>query len=167
MRKNIGSSNGLFDEETGVFRPSVFDFFLNWEIKRSFRYRNFVSLVMLEPNVKWQSKQSLRELIKLITKNIRDTDVVGRLNGYRFGIILLSSDLDGAYIMSERLLNHINNYVFEEEPEKTISISIGGACFPTNGIEKEVVYKLAEEMLNKAKQGKKTNICFPHLETFE
>ncbi|MDL1970265.1 MAG: diguanylate cyclase [Candidatus Desulfofervidaceae bacterium] len=159
--------NSLFDEETGAFRHPVFDFFLNWEIRRSFRYRNFVSLVMLEPNIKLQSKQTLRELMHLITKNIRDTDVVGRLNGYyRFGIILLASDLDGAYIMAERLLNHINNYVFKEEPQKTLSISIGGACFPTNGIEKEMVYKLAEEMLNKAKQKKKKNkMCFPHFET--
>ncbi len=152
----------LFDQETGAFRPHIFDLWLDWEIRRGFRYQNFVSLIMLEPDTPLQDRKSLQDLVKLLRKNVRDTDIIGRLNGQRFGVILLLADLDGAYIMSKRLVEHVNEYVFEREPEKRIRLSIGGACFPTNGVDRNMLLEKAESMLIQAKQnGQK--ICLPHI----
>jgi two-component system cell cycle response regulator len=163
MRRQVQRfKNVLFDEETGVFRSDIFDLWLDWEIKRGFRYQNFVSLVMLEPDQPFHDKKSLKDLVSLVKKNVKDTDIIGRLDSQRFGIILLLADLDGAYVMSERLLEDVNEYVFEREPSKRIKISIGGACFPTNGIDKRVLLEKAEDMLKQAKQnGQK--ICLPHI----
>ncbi len=141
----------FLDRETGVFKRNLFNFWLEWEIKRGLRYQNFISLIVLEPDNLIRNIKTLKDLVKLIKKNVRDTDIIGRLNEQKFGIILLMSDSEGAFFMASRLLEHVNNYVFEKEPHKRLPLSIGGSCFPTNGIEKDVLIKKAEAMLLKAK----------------
>ncbi len=142
----------FFDEETRVFKDRIFDFWLEWEIKRSLRYQNFISLIVLEPDSPVTNIKTLRDLVKVIKKNVRDTDIIGRLNGQKFGVILLMSDLDGAFIMARRLSEHVDNYIFEEEPHNKVTLSIGGSCFPTNGIEKNILVEKAELMLIEAKK---------------
>ena len=153
----------LFDKETGVFCTPVFDFFLEYEIKRSFRYQAFATLVMLQPDRKVSHIESIGELVKVLKRNIRETDIIGRLNGYKFGIILIGADLDGAWIMAKRVLEHVNNYEFVKEPDKKLPVSIGGACFPTNSVEKNELMLMAEKMLKMAQKRGGNIICFPHL----
>ncbi len=144
----------FLDKDTRVFKRDLFNFWFEWEIKRGIRYQNFISFIVLEPDRAITNVKSLRDLVKVIKKNVRDTDIIGRLNDQKFGIILLMSDLDGAYIMASRLIEHVNNYIFEKEPFNSIDLSIGGACFPTNGIEKNVLIEKAELMLIEAKRNK-------------
>jgi hypothetical protein len=144
----------LLEEETGAFLSNFFDFLVEWEIKRSLRYQNFATLLILEPDQKPQSPETLRILITLIRKNIRETDLIGRIGKARFGILLLKTDLDGAYIIASRIMDHISNYRFSKEKVQYLTLSIGGACFPINStsIDRCDLCKEAEDALKVAKK---------------
>jgi diguanylate cyclase (GGDEF)-like protein len=145
---------GLFNEETGVLSSDFFDFLVEWEIKRSLRYQNFATLLILEPDRKPQSPETLGRLGTLIRKNVRETDLIGRIGKARFGILLLKTDLDGAYIITSRIMDHISNYIFSQEEVQQLTLSIGGACFPINStsIERSDLFKEAEDALKVAKK---------------
>ncbi len=161
--KTISKNKGdLFDEETGALLSDFFDFLVEWEIKRSLRYQNFATLLMLEPDRRPRSPETLRTLVMLIKKNSRETDLIGRISKVRFGILLLTTDLDGAYIIASRIMDHISNYIFSQEKVQHLTLSIGGACFPINStsIERFDLFKEAEDALKVAK--KKGNcVYFP------
>jgi len=163
IEKILIDGNGFLDRETKALISPLFNFLLDWEIRRSFRYQDFASLLILEPDKEPRDIKTLAELVSLIRRNIRETDIIGRLNGLRFGIILLAADLDGAYIMASRIMGHINNYAFSKEPQQRLNISIGGACFPTNSINKDTLFQLAKEMLEEAHKRGGNTICLPHL----
>lgn len=163
IEKILANGSGFLDEETKALISPLFNFFLDWEIRRSFRYQNFASLLMLEPYNKPRNIETLAELVSLIKRNVRETDIIGRLNDFRFGIILLAADLDGTYIMSSRIMEHINNYAFSKEPQHRLKISIGGACFPTNSLDKDTLFQLAKEMLEEAHKRGGNTVCLPHL----
>ena len=161
--KTIGNSkDGLFYEETGALLSYFFGFLVEWEIKRSFRYQNFATLLMLEPDRKPRSSETLRTLVMLIKKNIRETDLIGRINKVRFGTLLLTTDVDGAYIIASRIMDHISNYIFSNEKDQHLTLSIGGACFPINStsIERSDLFKEAEDALKVAKK-KGNSVYFP------
>ena len=145
----------LLDEETGVLLPNVFNFLVEWEIKRSFRYQNFVTLLILEPDRQLEyPPNTLNILVNLINQNIRGTDLIGRIGKTRFGILLLASDVDGAYIITSRILDHISNYIFSQEKGQHLTVSIGGACFPihSTSTEKSELFKEAEDAFKIAKK---------------
>jgi hypothetical protein len=144
----------LLEEETGALLSNFFDFLVEWEIKRSLRYQNFATLLILEPDQKLQSPESLGILVTLIKKNVRETDLIGQIGKLRFGILLLKTDLDGAYIIASRIMDHINNYIFSKEKAQHLTLSIGGACFPINStsVDRCALFKEAEDALKVAKK---------------
>jgi hypothetical protein len=158
------STRNLLDGETGTLLSHFFDFFVEWEIKRSFRYQNFATLLIVEPEQKPQSPETIGTLASLIKKNVRETDVIGRIGKARFGILLLSSDVEGAYIIASRIMEHIGNYIFSHEKAQRLTLAIGGACFPINStsIKKSSLFNEAEEALKVAKK-MRDNIYFPGL----
>ncbi len=141
-------------EETGALKDWFFDFFVEWEVKRSFRYQDYVSLLVIGPDRSPQDEENIRRLIEVVRRNIRETDLIGSLNGdgRRFGILLLCADLDVAYIVGSRIMDHVRKYSFPGEPGERLTISIGGACFPTNTTEKEDLLRLAEEAFHEARK---------------
>ena len=161
IRKN---KYDLFNEETGALSSDFFDFLVEWEIKRSLRYQNFATLLILEPDRRPQSQATLGTLATLIRKNVRETDPIGRIGEARFGILLLKTDLDGAYIIASRIMDHISNYIFSKEEAHRLTLSIGGACFPINStsIERNDLFKEAEDALKVAKK-RGNSIYFPGL----
>ena len=161
--KTTSKSKGdVLDEETGALISYVFDFLVKWEIKRCLRYQNFATLMMLEPDWRPQSPETLRTLVMLIKKNIRETDLIGRIDKVKFGMLLLTADVDAAYIIASRIMDHINNYIFSKEKVQHLTLSIGGACFPINSTSRDRcdLFKEAEDALKVAK--KKGNcVYFP------
>ena len=164
----MNTKNGSHvDKATGAFVPDLFSHLVGWEIRRSLRYQNFATLLVVEPDRRLRSPGSLEALVGLIKKNIRETDVVGRLANSKFAVLLLYADLDGAYITGSRILEHINNYVFSEEKTPQVTASIGGACFPTNStsIDGGELFTKAEEAFQKARKRGNT-IILPGLPVF-
>ena len=158
MRGSLKLKSNLFDKETEALTSCFFNFMVGWEIKRSLRYQNFVSLLIFEPDQKPQDTETVRILITLIRKHIRETDLIGRIGNIRFGLLLIKSNLDGAYITASRMVEHINNYIFSQEKFQHLSLSIGGVCFPTNitSLKTSDFFKNAENAFKVARQKKES-----------
>ena len=94
----------------------------------------------------------LSQLGKLLERNIRISDVAGRLGGEEFSIILPDTDSEGAQLLAERLRSHV-----QETPlpigDKTlnITVSIGVAVYQGTGIKINIV-EVLEELIKKADQ---------------
>jgi hypothetical protein len=162
------SKHNFLEEKTGLFLPDIFNFLVGWEIKRSFRYQNFATLLILEPDQILQSPSTMKTLVNLIKKNIRETDLIGQIDRDKFGILLLISDVEGSTIIASRIIDHIRNYIFSQKKDQHLTVSIGGACFPihSRSIQRYDLFKEAENALRTAKQ-KGDSVYFPSEPIFE
>ena len=158
------SKHIFLDEKTELLLSDFFDFLVGWEIKRSLRYQNFTTLLILEPDQSAQTPSTLKTLVNLIKKNIRETDLIARIGQDKFGILLLISDIDEAYVIASRIIDHVRNYIFSKEKAQHLTVSIGGACFPihSRSIQRGSLFKEAENALRAAKT-KGNTVYFPDM----
>jgi diguanylate cyclase (GGDEF)-like protein len=82
-----------------------------------------------------------------------------------FTIILPRTDQKEAYMIAERLRVDIQKYPFLNEeifPNKTLTVSLGIATFPENGLLPAELIASSDQSLYKAKnQGKNITCCAP------
>lgn len=67
---------------------------------------------------------ALKELSKLISKNVRKSDIFARWGGEEFILMLPDSDSYSAYKISERLRLLVENYEFKQVGHLTVSIGL-------------------------------------------
>jgi len=89
----------------------------------------------------------LRQVAETLKYTIREVDVVGRLGGEEFAILLPSVGENAEYV-AERIRRRIENIPFERQ----ITVSIGISNFETDGVTWEDLYKKADEALYHAKE---------------
>lgn len=98
----------------------------------------------------------LKKITDIIQEAIRDTDYAGRYGGEEFIVILsgIQSD-DYAYLIAERIKEHIGNCVFENK-ELRVTISIGLALYHRESIV-ELISR-ADKLLYQAKRNGRNRI---------
>ena len=89
----------------------------------------------------------LKFLSRLIRKNLRETDKIGRLGGDEFLILLPDTDEAGAIKLMEKLRKKVESHRFKFK-EARLSITISGGVSEYQGD-----YKNTVEMLRRADQG--------------
>jgi len=73
--------------------------------------------------------QILLDLAHMLRNEFRQRDVVWRISGEEFVILLPNTDCKHAQMLAERLLQHVREHVFELNKQKIkITISMGIAC---------------------------------------
>ena len=132
-----------------VLEENIFNYLTKLEVMRAMRYRNYVSLLLLEASQKFKDDARLKELAQILREEIRTTDIVGRINLTRFGVILLHADPKSAHIAGERVLSRAKEYFHMRN--NGLAVSIGGACCPGHGTDTETLTSRAETMLAQAK----------------
>jgi diguanylate cyclase (GGDEF)-like protein len=126
-----------------------FDGFLEMELKRSLRYQNFTSLLLVQVKPEnCQGGESLNrgfmdKMASLIRCELRETDVVGNYDGSVLSIILLYSDNLIAERVGERLKGSISSYFTGLGSSSEVGFSLGKACFPTDATDMQCLYKSA------------------------
>ncbi|MFN8666038.1 MAG: diguanylate cyclase [Gemmatimonadaceae bacterium] len=92
----------------------------------------------------------LRDVARLLSRAIRDTDIAARYGGEEFAIVLPNTGIEGAYEMGERLRRTI-----EEAPwaERSITISVGAATADHLGADLAELLEQADRALYRSKQG--------------
>ena len=98
----------------------------------------------------------LVEIAQRLDRCLRNTDIIGRPGGDRFGIILSNSDLDGAKATADRILASLRDHpVRFGEHQVTVSVSIGIVTFPTQSKTGfDVMTKAESAMLEAKTQGR-------------
>lgn len=148
----------MIDQNTAVLEKEFFQYLIRFEIKRAMRYQSFATLLFLEPDQEFDNGMNLKIFAEIISEELRDSDIIGRVNHVRFGIVLLHADQRGSLVAGERLRKRIKNYLFPGNKERTVSM--GGACFPNNATNPEYLIVIAEQMLKTARNQGGNALCF-------
>ncbi|MGH8004343.1 MAG: GGDEF domain-containing protein [Limisphaerales bacterium] len=161
----------IVDSLTGVFNYRYFNAKLADELKRSRRYRQPVSLIMIDIDYFKKTNDrfghqagnaALRGLVEVIQKCIRDTDVLSRYGGEEFAVILPQTDKRDAFIIGERVRSMVAETPFGdfgEFPEMHITVSVGITTWPENGYAEHEIIRVADQALYRAKGSGRNHVC--------
>jgi diguanylate cyclase (GGDEF)-like protein len=139
------------------------------EIERAKRYDGAFSLILLDVDNFKEVNDSyghlagdfvLKSMARLVEKNLRTIDIVGRYGGDEFIVILPQIDLDNTYIAGERLRQAVESetFLYNDEVIK-LTISLGVAAYQ-DGKDTQALIKLADDNLYRAKKEGKNRICY-------
>ncbi|MFL5885757.1 MAG: EAL domain-containing protein [Thermoleophilaceae bacterium] len=150
------SQQAATDPLTGVGNRRFFDSALDVEIKRAQRAQGAMSLVLLdldgfkELNDTYGHRlgdETLRTVAEKLRDTLRGTDVIARVGGDEFALILPEMTRDQALAVVERAREEAEHN-FEGH---ALSWSAGVACFPTDAVEPGVLMECADAALYSAK----------------
>ncbi len=139
------------------------------EFEKANRYKQIFSVLMIDVddfkviNDKFGHAAGdivIKNIGKLMKENLRKSDIVGRLGGEEFGVVLPNISLNKAEIVAEKFLKKVFQTVihYETIPIK-ITVSIGVSAFHENINSFEGILKLADEAMYKAKMRGKNCSC--------
>jgi GGDEF domain-containing protein len=146
----------FLDENSRVLTPEAFDFVLSNELKRAVRSQNFLTLVHVEPTIRGaagggngERETAVREIARLISRDVRETDLISLTAPGRLSVVLLDADLQNSIGVIERLMSRLDNYVFS----RPLTIQIGAACCPTHGSDVDSLRRAAEALRVRPRPG--------------
>lgn len=135
---NEMSKAAATDSLTGVFIRKTFDERAEHEIKRAFRNKTPISLLMLDiDNFKKvndtfghpEGDETLKMLADICLDNIREIDMLGRMGGDEFIILLSETSLDKARVVAQRIKEKTEQACLQFEDNNIhITVSIGIVC---------------------------------------
>ena len=147
----------IVDKLTGLYLHSIFDVSLDKLVKMSHRYRDALSLIMIDVDDfkiindtygHQKGDEALSKVGIIIDKSIRDSDVAARYGGEEMAIILPRTDTDLAVEVAER----IRLDVLEEfKDDLGITRSSGVSSIGESSASPEVLLKQADQALYQAK----------------
>jgi GGDEF domain-containing protein len=134
----------FLEEDSRVLTPEAFDFVLNNELKRAVRSQNFLTLLVVEPTSRQGQDAGradvVREVARLVSREVRETDLLSQTNEGQLSVVLLDADLHNSMQVVDRLVNRFEHYEFPTP----IAIEVGAACCPTHGADADTLRRAAE-----------------------
>ncbi len=101
--------------------------------------------------------ECLKAIAYRIRRNLRETDVGGRLGGEEFAVYLGNANLAQARIIAERLLTPIPYSRVDHDDNFTVTLSIGGVIAPKNE-SIDLLLNRADDALYQAKEAGKAQL---------
>jgi diguanylate cyclase (GGDEF)-like protein len=160
------------DGLTGLFNHRHFQDILGMELNRAGRYGRKLCLIMLDvdhfkiyndTHGHPEGDILLKTLAGILLDRIRDVDNACRYGGEEFIILLPETDRASGRIVAEDIRNHVENHPFkgqESQPLGKVTVSLGVAEFPGDGIDGASLIKMADEALYRAKNnGRNLVVC--------
>jgi GGDEF domain-containing protein len=168
LKKELNKEQALmsdliqYDQKTGIMRWKFARQQLSVEVLRSRRYKNDLSLVLLQPIISADLKMTDQELTNLnvqimevLSSGIRkDVDVP--FIGKKTGIILPETSTEGALILCSRLTDSVFRKV-------RLDLAIGIASFPKDAITDDVLITDAELAMKFAVNSGQSVVSFSRL----
>ena len=158
------ASLGVTDELTKLHNARYLEQALDREARRCRRYGSIMALIFLDlddfkrindQHGHLMGSQCLAELAQIMTKCIRDVDILARYGGDEFVVILPETTVATARAVAERLHEAITSHTFlsEEGIKARLTASIGIAGFPDHAQSKDELLRKADEAMYRAKAG--------------
>lgn len=148
------------DDLTGMMTKSVLFHELERELKRINRTESEVSLLLVEIDEFHRHREKYGEDVvnqlikgaaKVIGSQLRITDLPARLGGEGFGVLLVDTSSEGAYIVAERIGDAMLRHRFELGTDKTpfsVTVSIGAAsASAASSVDASGLFKQADTQL--------------------
>lgn len=155
----------LTDALTGVYNRRYFDIFLNNEVDRSQRFGRYLSIIMMDIDHFKEYNDSfghqagdkaLQFVAQCIQQERRSADMVARIGGEEFALILPEVNIDGALRVAEKIRTTIKKPSGLKRP---LTLSIGISISYGTDIEAEVIIQQADLALYEAKGKGRDQIC--------
>ncbi|MCS6838917.1 MAG: diguanylate cyclase [Bdellovibrionaceae bacterium] len=154
--------SSITDPKTQLYNQRYFHHKLKSEIARSRRYKSVFCLVLIDLDYFKQVNDHfghqegdlfLIHVAKLLRQNFRNVDIICRIGGDEFAVILPHTNVEGAQISVERLyqLGKDHPYVTQQGKKIPVSFSIGIGEFPTYGADEESLFQVTDQALYQAK----------------
>ena len=151
------------DHLTGLFNRGYWELRLIQEFKRFERYKQVSTLIMMDIDHFKKVNDTyghtvgddvIRQVSIAIKEQIRDLDIAGRYGGEEFGLILTSTNVQGASVLAERLRSAIEKMtVFSEGQEVKFTISLGIAQLTGSIVDHRSWIEKADAALYQSKKG--------------
>ena len=120
------------------------------EVSRARRYPQQFAVLLLEPDAERLSDADRVALARLLRNTVRSVDLVARLRGMRFGLLLAHTGRESS-VLAERLLRTVAGHLTISGAPLTVSVGL--AVFPTDGRDTEAALAAAEQALVEAHHG--------------
>ena len=163
-------NSALLDGLTGLYNHAYLKRFLDLEIKRSQRQGHSTSLLMIDLDNFKQINDSLghmagdailREVARRVKDSIREIDVAARYGGEEFAVVLPYGDSQALRKVGERIRGLIEDRPFlipGREDDQQVTVSVGGAVYPTDAATVDALIDTADRMLYQAKRDGKNRV---------
>ena len=159
------------DYLTNLWNHGYFQFLLQTELEKSKATKSPLTLIMIDiddfkiynDTLGHQAGDKILKTLAVLLRNqSRKMDLVCRYGGEEFTIILPHTDKKEAYLIAERIRTEIQKYPFLNEaifPNKQLTVSLGVATFPENGLLPAELITTTDRSLYQAKNKGKNNTC--------
>jgi diguanylate cyclase (GGDEF)-like protein len=164
-------NQSIVDPLTGLFNRRYLERILDRECRRASRSGRPISVLMLDVdhfkrfNDTWGhdgGDMVLRELASLMRHLFRGEDVACRYGGEEFVVLLTDTALEAAQARAEEFREAVHHLSVEYRRQTmgAITISIGIAAFPDQGLTPDTLIEAADRALYQAKAaGRDRTIC--------
>lgn len=158
----------LFDSLTGALSRAAFMQHAEKEFKRAQRYSRPFSVIMLDiDHFKKINDQHghaagdhvLQIFVEAIEEEIRSTDVIGRIGGEEFALLLADTTQNAAAYLAERIRQRITKYPYiAGKMLIEVTASLGVAVMNADDAGFNVMLQRADEALYVAKHGGRNRV---------
>ncbi|MBI4285131.1 MAG: diguanylate cyclase [Chloroflexi bacterium] len=154
------------DGLTGLYNHRYFHERLEQEIARSSRFGHIFTVIMLDIDLfktyndnhgHLAGDDVLRRIGDYVKSSIRTIDVASRYGGEEFAIVLPQTRLEDAHVVAERIRKTVESRTISRG--MPVTVSLGVASWPLDGVMKEEIIARADAALYRAKQSGRNRTC--------
>ena len=149
------------DYLTGVSTRRGFFDVASAEIARARRYGHPLALLLVDPDKLRElndergtefGDECLRALAWVCRQESRTTDVVGRVGGEEFAVLLPSTELSGGLVLAERIRERMARHVFPSLLDVRCTVSVGVVELSDDATSVDALLTIADTAVLRAKQ---------------
>ncbi len=150
------------DPLTCIFNQRTMMNKLRAQVKRAHRYHQSLGVMMIEideferisgESATFAMENLIRNVSGMLTKNIREVDFIGRIEGGKFMLVCPETSVGQICVMAERLRNlFAGSRLSSLGYNISLTVSIGVSSFPQTGENAADVFSAAEEALSMAQE---------------
>jgi diguanylate cyclase (GGDEF)-like protein len=156
------------DALTQTHNRRYFNEALEREYQRSLRYRRALSLVLFDIDHFKRINDTyghvagdsvLRQLARVVKPRLRQQDVLARVGGEEFAVLLPEVEPAGAQVAAEKVRRLVESARFlVDQKEFGCTVSVGIAAFDASMTSPQALYEAADKNLYEAKRGGRNRV---------
>ena len=155
------------DDLTQVYNYRFLKMGLRREVKRAARFSQKFSILMIDvdnlkryndKNGHLRGSEVLRLIAQILVTEARSIDLVAKYGGDEFVVILPQTAREGARVLADRVKSSVAATAFPHVEPGVITVSLGVATYPENGITAGELLESSDIALYAAKQSGKNRV---------